>query len=1290
MDNNTTTPVSQAAAGLTNGQMAAAIVVPIIVVAILAVGGYFLYRWLRSQRTDHGVYQPNAMETQGKGLTQPDPQSVIKFEGQPNAYADALDYLNMIFTGVFTVEFVLKLTAFGFKNYFSDGWNVFDFIIVVGSFVDINMSHLAANSKFISINFFRLFRVMRLAKLLNRGEGIRTLLWTFVKSFQALPYVALLITMLFFIYAVIGMQMFGKISLHNENSAINRNNHFQTFPQSLLVLFRSATGEAWQEIMLSCVNEPTVKCDRHSDSELKAIRAFLERFSAPPSDNTEFTLTTLHTSSHPENNLPNISLNSGVIPNVTVIEVTNRSVVNNQNHMIEINPVNLPPPYMGNWMNQLPLSEQTFRTFHPKSGRVPRESSTKPTEEKTNDTEDSSENLQKLSLRNPSTGPVYYDERVISIVKLEELGYPGPTTVCGSNFAYPFFISFYMVCSFLIINLFVAVIMDNFDYLTRDWSILGPHHLDEFVRLWSEYDPEAKGRIKHLDVVTLLRKISPPLGFGKLCPHRTACVTLVRMNMPLNSDGTVMFNATLFALVRTNLKIKTEGAPIDQLNEELRTVIKKIWKRTSPKLLDQVVPPAGGNDDVTVGKFYATFLIQEWFRRWKQKKAEEQKALIHGQGKRHSIMPFRGRQSTLALDTPTTGQSDLLSPSEDVGKRGSGSIAESENHTTLLGSMMQAIHRVGQGKRQSIVSHTLMPQDSERASLRTNSISPADVSSEPTPHKQEVHNDEPSTTSRILPLTTAPPKRVLPVTTRKLPTTISESELETPVDRKDKTEWTTSSKHTVRDSDENNPPIPVSSFVRPVEKWESTFEQPKMNRLPNNRSARPLQQHEEAQDVYGEYVTADHIIGIQQSEIPSDRSRFVHRSDPSLHGSTESDTDGLSFYTRGDTPSPAPSVGAAILRPDVYPGSKESRGLRKRLAQLNPSDYTLYSSVPRDFALVQPKETNDLYADLETLCNLPKPVWTARLPDVPVQEKRTPSFTKRKYRRQLPEIPIQPVSRNGLLTEAVGPSSSFDIPNAGITVRLPDMGPGGFQADGERKYCLGNAISEILPPMRYSGMDPYTSSNNLYKPPQIDPHGPAPSVPSSWNLSSTPSRSRYTKTHKYSNAFHSNGSSLSPYVNVLNEGASTIERNWLDQLTDGVTIDERHNATGPNKPHRNLQWNEDSAEDEWVHLQPCRIPLPRSSSPPPPPAPEPVVTNFLNEVGPLREPSRANPREYDFAGRYFPPGDRQSTINSCSTPLRRQHSIYHPSLATSILSKPHLNRKSTSIAETDEHYAHYP
>lgn len=82
----------------------------------------------------------------------------------------------------------------------------------------------------VSITFFRLFRVMRLVKLLSKGEGIRTLLWTFIKSLQvrndqtfqkknltylfkllvclqALPYVGLLIAMIFFIYGVIGMQV---------------------------------------------------------------------------------------------------------------------------------------------------------------------------------------------------------------------------------------------------------------------------------------------------------------------------------------------------------------------------------------------------------------------------------------------------------------------------------------------------------------------------------------------------------------------------------------------------------------------------------------------------------------------------------------------------------------------------------------------------------------------------------------------------------------------------------------------------------------------------------------------------------------------------------------------------------------------------------------------------------------------------------------------------------------------------------------------------------------------------
>ena len=67
-----------------------------------------------------------------------------------------------------------------------------------------------------------------------------------------------------------------------------------------------------------------------------------------------------------------------------------------------------------------------------------------------------------------------------------------PEKTCGSPITYFYFVTFIFLCSFLMLNLFVAVIMDNFDYLTRDSSILGAHHLDEFIRIWAEYDPSAE------------------------------------------------------------------------------------------------------------------------------------------------------------------------------------------------------------------------------------------------------------------------------------------------------------------------------------------------------------------------------------------------------------------------------------------------------------------------------------------------------------------------------------------------------------------------------------------------------------------------------------------------------------------------------------------------------------------------------------------------------------------------------------------------------------------------------
>uniref|UniRef100_A0A665X8K2 Voltage-dependent N-type calcium channel subunit alpha n=1 Tax=Echeneis naucrates TaxID=173247 RepID=A0A665X8K2_ECHNA len=386
---------------------------------------------------------------------------MMKFYGAPDLYESMLKYLNIVFTALFTLECILKIIAFGPLNYLKAPWNVFDFVTVLGSITDILVTEI--KDKMINLSFLRLFRAARLIKLLRQGYTIRILLWTFVQSFKALPYVCLLIAMLFFIYAIIGMQVFGNIEL-NEDTAINHHNNFQTFFQALTLLFRSATGEAWHEIMLSCLsNRP---CDKLSGT----------------------------------------------------------------------------------------------------------------------------------------------------------LGME-----CGSDFAYFYFVSFIFLCSFLMLNLFVAVIMDNFEYLTRDASILGPHHLDEFIRVWAEYDPAACGRMTYRDMYNMLRDMSPPLGLGKKCPPRVAYKRLVKMNMPIADDNTVHFTSTLMALIRTALEIKLASGVLAQrlCDADLKREISRVWPNLSQKNADLLVTPHKYNE-LTVGKVYAAHMIFDYYKQNRAKRLQQQ------------------------------------------------------------------------------------------------------------------------------------------------------------------------------------------------------------------------------------------------------------------------------------------------------------------------------------------------------------------------------------------------------------------------------------------------------------------------------------------------------------------------------------------------------------------------------------------------------------------------------------------------------------------------------------------
>lgn len=108
------------------------------------------------------------------------------------------------------------------------------------------------------------------------------------------------------------------------------------------------------------------------------------------------------------------------------------------------------------------------------------------------------------------------------------------------------------------LNLFVAVIMDNFEYLTRDSSILGPHHLDEFIRVWAEYDPAAwyvqafiwpqrtEYTVKWRKKLSILTPLSPVCDYGDWTrPH--SCTLLFAVS-PLIIIG-ILFFCLLFCFV---------------------------------------------------------------------------------------------------------------------------------------------------------------------------------------------------------------------------------------------------------------------------------------------------------------------------------------------------------------------------------------------------------------------------------------------------------------------------------------------------------------------------------------------------------------------------------------------------------------------------------------------------------------------------------------------------------------------------------------------------------------------
>ncbi|KYN07935.1 Voltage-dependent T-type calcium channel subunit alpha-1G [Cyphomyrmex costatus] len=191
----------------------------------------------------------------------------MEFYMMPKALTYALKIFNYFFTAVFILESIMKLVALGIQLYLKDKWNQLDVGIVILSVVGIVLEEV--ESKIIPINptIIRVMRVLRIArvlKLLKMAKGIRALLDTVMQALPQVGNLGLLFFLLFFIFAALGVELFGRLECNDDMpcQGLGEHAHFSNFGMAFLTLFRVATGDNWNGIMKDTLRDD---CDDAAD-----------------------------------------------------------------------------------------------------------------------------------------------------------------------------------------------------------------------------------------------------------------------------------------------------------------------------------------------------------------------------------------------------------------------------------------------------------------------------------------------------------------------------------------------------------------------------------------------------------------------------------------------------------------------------------------------------------------------------------------------------------------------------------------------------------------------------------------------------------------------------------------------------------------------------------------------------------------------------------------------------------------------------------------------------------------
>ncbi|XP_023619154.1 sodium channel protein type 10 subunit alpha [Myotis lucifugus] len=186
---------------------------------------------------------------------------MVETDNQSEEKTKILNKINQFFVAVFTGECVLKMFALR-QYFFMNGWNVFDFIVVVLSLGSLVVFAIISSLE----NYFsptilrviRLARIGRILRLIRAAKGIRTLLFALMMSLPALFNIGLLLFLVMFIYSIFGMATFPHVKWE---AGIDDMFNFQTFANSMLCLFQITTSAGWDGLLSPILNTGPPYCD---------------------------------------------------------------------------------------------------------------------------------------------------------------------------------------------------------------------------------------------------------------------------------------------------------------------------------------------------------------------------------------------------------------------------------------------------------------------------------------------------------------------------------------------------------------------------------------------------------------------------------------------------------------------------------------------------------------------------------------------------------------------------------------------------------------------------------------------------------------------------------------------------------------------------------------------------------------------------------------------------------------------------------------------------------------------